>query len=360
MKLLNRNARAKLILSIFLFCAMIVFLYSCGSGGGGDNSSGASGKGAVRFNLEMIEADSSRALDFRYLNNSESQFECRTHYYSITTIDARVVGENNELLAVGGPWDCEDHEGNIGNVEAGTGRIVKIFANDENGTTLFRGQSEPLTVQVGQTVDAGTILLYPVYPPFSPKNLEVSKGQYSDGIRLKWDDVDNEDGYYIFRSPSREGSYSWIGETGVNTTFYDDSRPCGGGPDYWYVVRAFNIAGESDDSNTDSGFTGECPIYPPDPPADLDASDGDFEDKIRLTWSDVDDEDGYLIYRRADGIYSQIGQTDANTTFYDDSRPCGGDPVYEYVVTAFNIAGESRDSNTDRGRTDTCPRDALY
>ena len=164
---------------------MIVFLYSCGSGGGGDDSSsgtGSSGTGSVSFGLALQDQGTVQALDSRAAQalqaffigaavSSEGQFECQTETYEIATIEAQVYDENDDVLAEGGPWDCEDRQGTIGDVEAGDGRIVKVSAKDESGTTLFRGQSEPLTVQVGQTAEAGTIPLYPVYPPPSPKTL---------------------------------------------------------------------------------------------------------------------------------------------------------------------------------------------
>ena len=156
MKILNRNAKATLILSRFVFCAMIVFLYSCGSDGSGDDSSGT---GAVSFSLEMQETRIFRALNFRALSNSESQFECQTDTYQIATIEAQVVDENNELLAEGGPWDCEDRQGTISDVEAGDGRIVKVSAKDESGKVVAEGKSDPVTVIAGQTVNAGMIIL---------------------------------------------------------------------------------------------------------------------------------------------------------------------------------------------------------
>jgi hypothetical protein len=168
MKIVNRNPKANLILSIFVFCAMIVFLYSCGNGGSGDDSSET---GSVNFGLVLQDQDTVQALNsqavvqaFQAFNiraaaNSESQFECRTETYEIATIEVQVLNENGVVIAEGGPWDCEDRNGTIGDVEAGDNRIVKVFAKDESGKVVAEGKSDLVTVIADQTVNAGTIIL---------------------------------------------------------------------------------------------------------------------------------------------------------------------------------------------------------
>ena len=168
MKLVNRNAKANLILSRFVFCAMIVFLYSCGSGGGGDDSS--SGTGSVSFGLALQDQGTVEALNSQAVQalqaftigaavSSEGQFECKTETYEIAKIEAQVFDENGELLAEGGPWDCEERKGTIGDIEAGENRIVKVFAKNPSGIVIFDGNSGRFTVEAGKTVDLGTITL---------------------------------------------------------------------------------------------------------------------------------------------------------------------------------------------------------
>jgi len=202
MKIVNRNAKANLILSRFVFCAMIVFLYSCGSGGGGDDSS--SGTGSVSFGLVMQDQGTVQALNSRAVQafisraavNSEGQFKCQTEEYLIVKIEAQVVDENDELLAEGGPWDCKDHQGTIGDVKAGDGRIVKVFARDESGEIIFFGKSGPFTVQVGQQTDVGKIYLEPVNrsPVLHPDpigNQEVNEGELLE-IEMYATDADGD------------------------------------------------------------------------------------------------------------------------------------------------------------------------
>jgi len=206
MKIVNRNAKANLILSRFVFCAMIIFLYACGSGGGGDDSSsgtGSSGTGSVSFGLALqdqgtVEALNSQAVQAfisRAAVNSEGQFECQTAEYSIATIEAQVVDENNELLAEGGPWDCDDRQGTIGAVKAGDGRIVKVFAINESGEIIFFGKSGPFTVKIGQQTDVGKIYLEPVNlsPVLHPDigNQPVNEGELLE-IEMYATDADGD------------------------------------------------------------------------------------------------------------------------------------------------------------------------
>lgn len=173
MKLVNKNARAKLIVSKLVFCVMIVFFYSCGGGGGGSDPSET---GSVSFNLALQNSGTIRALGNRQLDDNISPIDCETH--QIATIEAQVVDENEELLVEGGPFDCGAHQGTITGVEQGDFRVVKIFAKDVNGSELFSGESEPEPVIAGQTNDFGTILLgcsiISGFPPFSPDESDAT------------------------------------------------------------------------------------------------------------------------------------------------------------------------------------------
>ncbi|MCP4629994.1 MAG: hypothetical protein GY850_41775 [bacterium] len=192
MKLVNKNAKANLILSRFAFCVMLVLLYSCGGGGGGGDDS--SGTGNVSFSLDMQETGTTRAIALRAANNSGSQFECQTAEYLIATIEAQVFDENDVLLAEGGPWDCEDRQGTIGAVQAGDGRIVKVFAKDESGKTIFFGKSGPFTVKEDQRTDVGKIYLEPVNrsPVLDPiGNQEVNEGELHE-INISATDDDGD------------------------------------------------------------------------------------------------------------------------------------------------------------------------
>jgi hypothetical protein len=100
------------------------------------------------------------------------------------------------------------------------------------------------------------------------------------------------------------------------------------------------------------------PLWPPDAPATVSATDGAFPYKIRVNWSDVAWEKGYEIYRAAapEGPFgaAPIASVGADVTQYADSLDCGG-PAYYYKVVAYNDYGSSASSPIDGGFTGACP-----
>ena len=191
----------------------------------------------------------------------------------------------------------------------------------------------------------------------SPSTVSASDGSYQDKIRVTWSSVSNADGYFVYRAATPNGSYGEIHDTGsAAVTSYDDVLDCGG-PFYYYKIKAYrNEGGASGFSIYDRGHTADCPA--PQPPSTLNASDGSYQDKIRVTWSSVNNVDGYKVFRAAtpDASYGEIHDTgSAAVTSYDDVLPCGG-PYYYYKIKAYRTqGGTSGFSNYDRAHTADCP-----
>lgn len=174
MKLVNKNAETKLFAAYIVFFILIFFIYSCSGGGGGGNSSET---GSVSFSLSTQDSVVAQEFDSRQLGEDLTPFQCTTSAYDIATIDAQVVDENDLIIAEGGPFDCDDHQGTIEDVEPGDFRIIIISAKDANGFTLLSGQSEPGSVIAGETNDFGTIFLgcsiIAEFPPVSPDETDT-------------------------------------------------------------------------------------------------------------------------------------------------------------------------------------------
>jgi len=129
--------------------------------------------------------------------------------------------------------------------------------------------------------------------------------------------------------------------------FYADEFEGGGGPaGYRWVDWARHFGEIAQDPN-------------PPRPQNLLATDGTHAAKIEVTWDDVSGEDGYRVYRAISpgGTYSEIGSTTAGDTNYHDSCGCG--KTYWYRVRAYNSGGESGDSNSNRGNSQSCPTYSL-
>lgn len=122
-----------------------------------------------------------------------------------------------------------------------------------------------------------------------------------------------------------------------------------------------------------SGNTDSDGESPPDPPANVDATDGDHPDKVVITWDKSDGATGYKVYEG-----SNLLDTLGDVATYDDTaapaptitpgtaaasdgtsaahvalslsgHSASDGASRTYKVVAFNAAGDSGDSNTDTG-----------
>lgn len=151
---------------------------------------------------------------------------------------------------------------------------------------------------------------------FPPTSVTATDGEFVDRVAISWVDMSNiEDGYYIYRDGAR------IDSTGANESWVDDTT---GLPDsmYNYEVRAF-AEGEQSAAVSDSGWRGVVL-----PPVNVSASDGEYGDRVVITWEDQTDvELGYRVYR--DSVL--IGTTAANETRFEDTGIVFG-VTYTYCV----------------------------
>ncbi|MBC7099773.1 hypothetical protein H5T52_11835, partial [Candidatus Bipolaricaulota bacterium] len=117
------------------------------------------------------------------------------------------------------------------------------------------------------------------------------------------------------------------------------------GRTYYYKVKACNSIGCSDYSPTDSGFAA---VSQPAAPQNVQASDGTFSDRVRVTWSPVSGAARYEVHRATsqDGTYELRGETTG--TSYDDTQVTPG-TTYWYKVRAWNVLGYGPFSAPDSG-----------
>jgi fibronectin type 3 domain-containing protein len=94
----------------------------------------------------------------------------------------------------------------------------------------------------------------------TPANLTAT-AQSKTGIQLAWTDkASNETGYEVWRSASRNGTYSLVATTGANVTTYKDSS-LSANTVYFYKVRAVAGTYTSAYSNIASGATPAYGVY---------------------------------------------------------------------------------------------------
>ena len=123
----------------------------------------------------------------------------------------------------------------------------------------------------------------------SPGSVNASNGDYTDRIYISWESVVEAEYYELYVSTDDDSTYAYLLDT-VNTTSYDDNSE-DPGTYYYYWVKACDTSECSDYSNSDSGWLDL------DPPTSVSASDGDYTDKVEVTWN---------LFSRATFISSEV------------------------------------------------------
>ena len=172
--------------------------------------------------------------------------------------------------------------------------------------------------------------------PSTPSGLAATAGNAQ--VSLSWSASSGATGYYVKRAFASGGPYTQIASPQTNS--YTDGGLTNGAI-YYYVVSAFNSAGQSANSSQVSA-TPTAPPAPPATPTGLQATAGNAQ--VSLTWTVSSGATSYHVKRSATsgGPYTQISAPTA-PNFTDPSLTNG--TTYYYVVSALNSAGESANSS---------------
>ncbi|MGC1418350.1 MAG: fibronectin type III domain-containing protein, partial [Candidatus Acidiferrum sp.] len=172
--------------------------------------------------------------------------------------------------------------------------------------------------------------------PSTPSGLAATAGNAQ--VSLSWSASSGATGYYVKRASASGGPYTQIASPQTNS--YTDGGLTNGAI-YYYVVSAFNSAGQSANSGQVSA-TPTAPPVPPATPTGLQATAGNAQ--VSLTWTTSSGATSYHVKRSttSGGPYTQISAPTA-PNFTDPSLTNG--TTYYYVVSALNSAGESANSS---------------
>jgi fibronectin type 3 domain-containing protein len=178
-----------------------------------------------------------------------------------------------------------------------------------------------------------------------PQELTATDGTSESNITLNWVSVQNATHYNIYRRLAVTGvPYSQIAS--VQTSNYTDTNTdLVYGSTYVYKVRAAcyinGVEQESDDSDENTGILkNPTPVAPV-----IVATNGDYDDKISLSWNSVEHASDYIVYRGSDQIAVVSG-----TTYDDTDTSVSSCAAYTYRVKARTMFGdESAFSNSDIG-----------
>jgi titin len=172
-------------------------------------------------------------------------------------------------------------------------------------------------------------------------------------VDLSWtDNSADEDGFTIELKAAGAGAYIEIDSVGANVTSYSiiGLNPS---TQYFFRVRAFNITGNSDYSETAEATTNPDP---PIAPGSLTAT-AVSHTQIDLAWADnSSNESGFKIERKltSAAVFAEIATVGANVTSFS-STGLSASTSYTHRVRAYNASGNSSYSNNASATTLVTP-----
>ena len=169
--------------------------------------------------------------------------------------------------------------------------------------------------------------------PAAPMGVTAAAGNAQ--VTLNWTASSGATGYYVKRSTTSGGPYTQIS---TQATANDTDTGLTNGTKYFYVVSAYNSAGQS----ANSAEVNATPVLAaPSAPTGLAATAGNAQ--ASLSWAATSGASSYHVKRSAtSGSETQISAPTSNS--YTDTGLTNG-TKYFYVVSAVNSGGESANSS---------------
>ncbi len=233
-------------------------------------------------------------------------------------------------------------------VTAGSGETLKSDTSAIPGVIYNYSIQTVATASIGSAADSECGPVDPGHAHLSPpRNVNATDGTYPNKVDVTWIPPatgSNFGPYQVFRNGTCSGTP--IGSTTGN--LYEDFGVTPG-VIYDYSVRlTSSVAGVS-----------PSPCSPLDPghaalgaPQNVQATDGTYPDKVRVTWNPVPSATMYKVYR-GPNCSSMIGES--NSTTFDDTGAIPG-RQYVYSVRPVSSGGlEGACSSNDPGHASILP-----
>ena len=174
--------------------------------------------------------------------------------------------------------------------------------------------------------------------PSAPSGLTATSGNAT--VSLTWSVSADATAYNVKRATVSGGPYANVSAPTLPS--YTDSAVTNG-TEYYYVVSAVDVGGESANSAqvTAAPESPATTTTPPGTPTGLTAAPGNAQ--VELNWTKSSGATSYHVKRAgvSGGPYTQVAAPTANS--YSDTSLNNGTSYY-YVISALNSAGESSNS----------------
>jgi len=184
---------------------------------------------------------------------------------------------------------------------------------------------------------------YIFYALQRPMDVDAADGTSTSGVQITWDSVTDATSYHVRRATAPEGTWFDIGSWQSGTTYTDTTATAG--TTYFYSVVAKNAARNSIRSPYTTGWKKLLP------PTGILASDGNYTDKVNVTWNIVTGATHYEVYRAtsAGGAKTAMSGWQTATSYNDTSATPG--VTYYYWVKAATSSGGARQSEYSSNNT---------
>jgi formylglycine-generating enzyme required for sulfatase activity len=307
-----------IILNIILALTLTLFVTGCGDS---STSTSDSGTGSIAAKL-VWDADKDVAKSVASAPSG------------VTTV--RFIISGSGMSTIQQDFAASAGTGVIGGVLAGSGRTFMAQGLNSSGAVTHQGSKSGITVQAGQTYEAGAIVMTALAAaPAMPTGLKATAISSSQ-INLSWTDITGETGYKIERKTGTSGTYAQIAAPVANVTTYSDTSSLAAGTTCFYQIRATNSAGDSAYANAVSVMTTEMATGLAAPTFLV--ATAVSSSQINLSWQDKsDNETAFKIERKigSNGTYALLNTTPENVPSYSDTGLTTG-VTYYYRVQAFS------------------------
>ena len=216
------------VCSVYSTAFLFLLLTACGSGSG-PSKTNSQGNGTIPLHIvwkNNANMDSIRA---------QAPIVCAEQ--GVQTVTALVYHESDNSPVVSQSWGCEDHQGTISDVPAGSYAVV-VMGNNSVDQSIYHADATGVVVPAGGSAEPVTIELAPFVPTLSmPGN----------GITLQWETISGAMNYEINISENSDMSNS---ATYITTEPSYAPEDLTDGVKYYWCVKANDAYGnQSPDSD---------------------------------------------------------------------------------------------------------------
>jgi len=153
--------------------------------------------------------------------------------------------------------------------------------------------------------------------------------------KLSWSKVSGADKYFVYRTTSKNGEYSYIGKT-TGTSYTDISAVAE--KTYYYKIKAISTYNSNAHGAKSAYISKMCDLSRPEVSVRRNSSG-----KPKLSWGKISKADKYFVYRATskNGEYTYIGKT--TNTYYTNTSAKKG-KTYYYKVRAISTYNKNAHS----------------